>query len=264
MNILIKIAAAAWREELRLAYNTPAYEPLRKRLIAAGILDPDAEVEKLHRAGKAMAEKRGLTTKDVKPTVGPGKRARSNRRALLQSQANLYTKKVTASSGSPLGKVLQAHEGFETLTADTPKGKAREKVLDAVRGHTAEAKRKAKRLNLLGAHREMKKRRAALKADLPKVVPKHFYGHMDPSVLARESQTVPFLPKRVQKAMEATRKLTGEAQHFTRAGMRYGSTPKVTKKVVKALGAVKPSNPLVQSLRMQVRTPHFLLKSLLA
>ncbi len=243
---------------LRKTFGTKAYAPLRKRLIKAGILDPQKEALKLSQfANKFMKEKK-IHFADTS-RLGHAVRQSLRGKQKIRPKQRFPMLAATVAKKVP-GTTRRTRSGRIAITAPSKDGPA--KAHEVYEALALQHGSKWKGKNLLGAWKSLSSsdrrmlggfRRAKAAGQKPYTTmpslrlsaraqsgdarPPQFFSHESPSVVLRESQTVPFLPKSEQKKLLALR--TGrEAAAFRRAGLRFGSTPKIRKKDIKKLRQV--------------------------
>ena len=198
---LEKRAAAKWRGELRRAYGTPEYYPMRRELIARGVLDPEKEMTKIHRAAKAILKKQGVTVVNPRKTsaaVVGLPTCSTNSARQYPKWAESAWRRIGPAAYFPDAKLVYLG-----------RGKGRRSPFLYHEATEALAHKGGTRFS----------------AQL---------GHASPTVLLRESQILPFLPTDVQAKMNKLRR--GEERRMFRfAGEKYGRTQRLNKTVVKRL-----------------------------
>lgn len=225
-----KEASAKWRDDLRAAYGTPKFEGMYNSLVEEGKLNPPKEERRLRRHARKIIKKRGYShliapdeaKKDAKklrriPFVG---KAVANKYRKFISRAVggggtspgltvLGVRITTPTVLTPRNTMALPHESFETLRMK-PTMPVSERIANF------------------------------LKDKNPERPYTSFFSHKDPTVLLRESQTLPFLTPATRGRLEKIRNRTGEAEVFRSAGLRYGSTRRISKRDVKALDKAFP------------------------
>lgn len=238
-----KLGAAAWREMLRKTFGTKAYGPLRKQLINAGVLNPQKEAEKLMRAAQGIAKKHGWRVEDpARKFFGShGKYIQSLERQLKEKPAlpSPLSKVLGTAAAVPkeeTRKVLAKAKSFlekERKFYANPSGLA---GFDPIEGRL-QASTKGSR-GMVSAVHEAFEGLAHTRPIVPGRAWSHpamrYFSHRDPSVILRESQVLPFLPRGTQQQLKAIRQ-GKETMALAKAGITYGRTPRIHKRDINAL-----------------------------